>query len=170
VDEEEEQRPRGLIEANGEGKATHLRRMRREWDTQTVHAVEIRSKTWCASCASGGGENKERRGGSAQRGRRAGGRVTKRRKKGEGNRGVRYRDEARESRADKRVGERGAYSARDEASAAPCHDHVSAAHMGPTTDGVRRACSDSDPPSVARSLSTVATSHQCPENSRLQEG
>ena len=32
--------------------------MRRGWDTQTVRAVEIRSKTWCASCTSGGGGNK----------------------------------------------------------------------------------------------------------------
>ena len=37
--------------------------MRRGWDTQTVHAVEIRSETWCAFCVSGGGEIKERRGG-----------------------------------------------------------------------------------------------------------
>ena len=36
--------------------------MRRGWDTQTVHAVEIRSETWRASCASGGGEIKESRG------------------------------------------------------------------------------------------------------------
>ena len=32
--------------------------MRRGWDTQMVHAVEIRSETRCASCASGGGGNK----------------------------------------------------------------------------------------------------------------
>ena len=32
--------------------------MQRGWDTQTVHAVEIRSGIWCASCASGGGGNK----------------------------------------------------------------------------------------------------------------
>ena len=37
--------------------------MRRGWDTQTVHAVEIRSETWRASCASGRGEIKERKGG-----------------------------------------------------------------------------------------------------------
>ena len=28
-----------------------------------MHAVEIRSETWCAFCVSGGGEIKERRGG-----------------------------------------------------------------------------------------------------------
>ena len=38
--------------------------MRRGWDTQTVHAVEIRSETWCASCANDRGGNKgEERGG-----------------------------------------------------------------------------------------------------------
>ena len=37
--------------------------MRRGWDTQTVHAVEIKSKTGCASCVSGRGKIKERRGG-----------------------------------------------------------------------------------------------------------
>ena len=57
-DEEEEQGPRVFIEANGEGKATHRRRMRRGWDTQTVLVVEIRSETWRASYVSGGGENK----------------------------------------------------------------------------------------------------------------
>ena len=66
MDEEEEQRPRGLIYANGEGKATHRRRMRRGWDTQTVHAVEIRSETWRASCASDGGGNKGEERGSTR--------------------------------------------------------------------------------------------------------
>jgi len=37
--------------------------MRRGWGTQAVHAVEIRSKTWCASYASGRGKIKEKRGG-----------------------------------------------------------------------------------------------------------
>ena len=32
--------------------------MRRGWDTQMVQVVEIRSETWCASCASGRGGNK----------------------------------------------------------------------------------------------------------------
>ena len=46
-----------FIEANG-GEAIHQRWMRWGCDTQTVHAMEIRSKTWRASCASGGGGNK----------------------------------------------------------------------------------------------------------------
>ena len=38
--------------------------MRRGWDTQTVHAVEIRLETWCASYTSGKGGNKgDERGG-----------------------------------------------------------------------------------------------------------
>jgi len=37
--------------------------MRREWDTQTVHAVEIRSGTRCASCANDRGKIKGRKGG-----------------------------------------------------------------------------------------------------------
>ena len=38
--------------------------MRRGWDTQAVHAVEIRSETWCAPCTSNRGANKgEGRGG-----------------------------------------------------------------------------------------------------------
>ena len=68
--------------------------MQRGWDTQTVHAMEIRSETWCASCASGGGGNK-----GEERGRglldEVGVRTvvsTKRRKKGEG-RGSGTRDE-----------------------------------------------------------------------------
>ena len=54
--------------------------MRRGWDTQTVHAVEIRSETWRASCASGRGEIRERKGVRSTR-QACGGRVTKRRKK-----------------------------------------------------------------------------------------
>ena len=43
--------------------ATHRKWMRREWDTQTVHAVEIRSGTRCASCANDRGKIKGRKGG-----------------------------------------------------------------------------------------------------------
>jgi hypothetical protein len=42
----------------------------------------------------------------------------------------------------------------DEASAAPRRGHASVAHVGPATDGVHRAHSDSDPASVARSPGT----------------
>ena len=38
--------------------------MRWGWDSQAVHAVEIRSETWCASCVNDRGGNKgEERGG-----------------------------------------------------------------------------------------------------------
>jgi len=43
--------------------ATHRKWMRREWDTQTVHAVEIRLGTRCASCANDRGKIKGRKGG-----------------------------------------------------------------------------------------------------------
>ena len=58
-DEEEEQGPRVTYSEERRWEATHRKRRRRGGDTQTVYAVEIRSKTRCASCASGGGENKE---------------------------------------------------------------------------------------------------------------
>jgi len=50
---------------------------------------------------SDGGGNKGEERGSARQGRRAGGRVTKRRRKEREMGGVRYGDEARESRADR---------------------------------------------------------------------
>jgi hypothetical protein len=54
---------------------------------------------------------------------------------------------------------RGAYSARrGKASAAPCRGHASMAHVGPAIDGFRRARSDRDPASVARSPDTGAVS------------
>ena len=68
--------------------------MRRGWDTQAVHAVEIRLETWCASCASGGGEINERRGGPLNE---AGVRAVvspKEERKGRGNGGSGTRDEA----------------------------------------------------------------------------
>jgi hypothetical protein len=52
------------------------------------------------------------------------------------------------------------YSARGEASAAPCRGHASVAHVGPATDGVRRTRSDSDSTSVARSPGTGAMSNR----------
>ena len=82
--------------------------MRRGWGTQAVHAVEIRSKTWCASCASGGGEIKDKRGGPLDE---AGVRAvvsTKKKKEREGEmEGVRYegRGVRVESRPD--AGEKG---------------------------------------------------------------
>jgi hypothetical protein len=43
--------------------------------------------------------------------------------------------------------------------AAPCRYHASMAHVGPTIDGVRRARSDSNSESVARSPGTGAMSN-----------
>ena len=43
-DEEEEQGQRAFYRGERRWGATHRRQMRRGWDTQTVHAVEIRSK------------------------------------------------------------------------------------------------------------------------------
>ena len=42
-DEEEEQEPRGFYSGERWGDATPRKWMRRGWDTQTVHAMEIMS-------------------------------------------------------------------------------------------------------------------------------
>jgi hypothetical protein len=49
---------------------------------------------------------------------------------------------------------------KDEASAAPCHGHVSMTQVGLTTDSFCRTHSDSDPTSVARSPGTGAMSNR----------
>jgi hypothetical protein len=64
------------------------------------------------------------------------------------------------------LGKRGAYSARGEASAAPCRGQASTTHVGLATDGSRRTHSDSDPASVERSSGIGATSHRCSNYSR----
>jgi hypothetical protein len=70
------------------------------------------------------------------------------------------RGQGQKSRADRGGRKRGAYHARGVACAAPCRGHASAAHVGPTTDGVHRTRSDSDPTSVARSPGTGAMPNQ----------
>jgi hypothetical protein len=55
----------------------------------------------------------------------------------------------RKSRADKGARKRGCTVQEDKVSVAPRCGHTSVAHMGPTTDGVRRTRSDSDPTCVA---------------------
>jgi len=57
-EEEEEQGSRVFYRGEWRWGATHQKQMRWGWNTQMVHAVEIRSETWCASCVSGGGGNK----------------------------------------------------------------------------------------------------------------
>jgi hypothetical protein len=65
------------------------------------------------------------------------------------NRRVRYGDEG-ENRGPTRVpGTEGRTVRQEEASAAQCRGHTRAAHVGPATDGVCRARSDSDPAYVA---------------------
>jgi hypothetical protein len=64
-------------------------------------------------------------------------------------RGVWYRNES-ENREPTRVpGSEGRTMRQDEASAAQRRGHARTAHVGPTTNGVRRARSDNDPAYVA---------------------
>jgi hypothetical protein len=81
-------------------------------------------------------------------------------------RGVRYGNEG-EKFESRQVcqGKRGV-QCKGKASAAPCRGHVSATHVGPTTDGFRRAHRHSDPASVARSAGIGPMSRQAFQNSR----
>jgi hypothetical protein len=63
--------------------------------------------------------------------------------------GVRYRDESENRELARVPRTEGRTVRQDKASAAQCHGHARAAHVGPTTDGVCRACSDSDLACVA---------------------
>ena len=98
-DEEEEQGPRVSYRGKQRWGTTHRKQMRRGRDTQAVHAVEIRSETWCASCASGGGGNKGEERGSSRRGRRAGDHVPQKKKerRGKGEMGGPVRETRHES-------------------------------------------------------------------------
>jgi hypothetical protein len=73
---------------------------------------------------------------------------------------VRYGDESENREPTSVPGKEGRTVQGGEASAAPCRGHASTAHVGPTTDGIRRTCSDSDPTSVERSPSTGAMSNR----------
>ena len=87
-DEEEEQGPRVFYSGERWWGTTHWKWRRPGWDTQTVHAVEIRSDMVCFLRERAEDKGEERRGGLARRGRRAGGHVPKRRKKGGGKWGL----------------------------------------------------------------------------------
>ena len=141
-DEEEEQGPRVFYSDERRWGATHRKWRWHGLGTKIGHAVEIRSKTWCASCTSGKGGNKGDERGSAQRGRRAGGHVTKRRKKGKGKWGVWYGERrcGAGSRPDARK-RKSAQCART-ASAARCCGHTKTESSRPDIDSVCRARSE----------------------------
>jgi hypothetical protein len=71
--------------------------------------------------------------------------------KGKERGGVRYKDEGENREPTRVLGTEGCIVRHNEASAAQCHGHARAAHMGPTIDGIHRARSDSDPACVALS-------------------
>ena len=96
--------------------------MWRGWDTQTMHVVEIRSETWCASRASGWEINESRGGPLDEAGVRAVVSPKEEGKEREGGSGT--RDEVWESRADRMLGKRSNAQCTKTASTARCRGHA----------------------------------------------
>jgi hypothetical protein len=131
--EEEQARWHYKSLVDGGGDVVHQKR--RRWESLGVTRWGER-RPWCAPCASlSGAKEKGGDGVRSTRWRASNGPQRKRKRWG-----VRYGDES-ENREPTRVpGSEGHTMRHDESSAAQRRGHT-----GPTTDGVRRACSDSDP-------------------------
>jgi hypothetical protein len=127
---------------DGGGDAVH--RKRRRWESLGGHKVGRASAMVRSLCELEWGKGERRGCGSLDQAA-----CEQRGPKGKERGGVRYGDES-ENREPTRVpGSEGRTVRQDEASAAQRRGHARTAHVGPTTNGVRRARSDNDPAYVA---------------------